>query len=55
MEDWRNTRYRLGPKPDPLNDPMAGENLWLGVFLPLLIGSTFFGGIALLLYWLVTL
>lgn len=55
MEDWRKTQYRLGPKRDPLNDPMTGENLWLGVFLPLLVGGAFFGGIALLLYWLVTL
>ena len=30
MGDWRNTQYRLGPKPDPLNDPMAGENLLIG-------------------------
>ena len=27
MADWRKTQYRLGPKPDPLDDPMAGENL----------------------------
>lgn len=55
MGDWRDTKYRLGPKPDPLADPMAGENLWFGVFLPLIVGGLFFGGIGLLAYWLIAL
>lgn len=55
MNDWRNTKYRLGPKPDPLADPMAGENLWFGIFGPVLIGGGFVLAVLLLLWWLLTL
>ena len=55
MGDWRDTQYRLGPKPDPLNDPMAGENLWFGTALPLIIGGLFLAAIGFLAYWLLTL
>ena len=55
MNDWRKTQYRLGPKPDPLGDPMAGGNLWFGIALPLIVGGAFFGGIALLVIWLLAL
>lgn len=55
MNDWRKTQYRLGPRPDPLADPMTGENLWFGIGLPLLIAGLFLVAIGGLLYWLITL
>lgn len=55
MADWRKTQYRIGPKPDPLDDPMAGGNLWFGVLMPVLVGGGFLAAVALLLYWLLSL
>ena len=55
MGDWRKTQYKIGPSPDPLSDPMAGENLWFGIGLPLLIGGLFLGGVVALIVWLLTL
>jgi hypothetical protein len=48
MADWQKTQYRLGPKPDPLNDPMAGENLGFGI-VPWLVICGFLLAVALLL------
>lgn len=39
MADWRKTQYRIGPKRDPLDDPMAGENLWFGLSLWSALGA----------------
>lgn len=51
MADWQKTKYRLGPKPDPLAE--AEDFKYVGAAL--LIGAAFFGGIGLLAYWLLTL
>lgn len=47
MADWRKTQYRIGPKPDPLDDPMAGENLWFGFSIWAAIGALALGVVML--------
>lgn len=54
MGDWRKTQYKIGPSPDPLSDPMAGENLWFG-FAPWIVIGGFVVAVALLVGWVLTL
>lgn len=51
MGDWRDTKYRLGPKPDPLAE--AEDFKYVGLLL--LVVVLFFGSVGGLVFWLLTL
>ena len=49
MRDWKDTKYDHGPKPDPLGDPMSGENIVFGLG-PWVVAAVFLGCLALIAY-----